>query len=219
MLSNILFDLDGTLTDPRKGITGCIQYALEKLGRSPWQESELTQFIGPPLRQTFATILSANDETLIETAVRLYRERFANIGIFENEIYPGVIELLKFLHDHSFKLYVATAKPKVFAEKIVRHFGLNPYFDAVYGPSLEGRLDHKDELIAFILQELSLKPEDAVMIGDRREDIIAGKLNGLQTIGVTYGYGSEAEIRAARPGDICHNPSEVQNSIMMLCED
>jgi phosphoglycolate phosphatase len=215
MIANILFDLDGTLLDPKKGITGCIRFALKKLGRSPWRESDLTQFIGPPLRQTFATILSTSDKALIEKAVYFYRERFAKIGLFENEIYAGVTELLEFLHNQPLRLYIATAKPKIFAEKIVRHFKLNHYFEEVFGPDLEGRFDHKDQLIEFILLELSLRPEDTIMIGDRREDIIAGKANGTRTIGVTYGYGNQEEIQASKPDYICHHPAEIQKSIMM----
>jgi phosphoglycolate phosphatase len=208
MIANVFFDLDGTLLDPRKGITRCFQYALKKLGHAPELESYLTQFIGPPLRSTFAKLLGSEDKDLIEKAVGYYRERFSDVGVFENDIYPEIKELLILLC-RSYHLYVVTAKAQVFARKIVRHFDLAQYFKAVYGPSLDGRFDNKGELIEAILQELSLAPEDTVMIGDRREDIVAGKSNGTRTIGLTYGYGSREEIAAARPDFICHRPSDI----------
>lgn len=208
MIANVFFDLDGTLLDPRKGITRCFQYALKKLGHPPELESSLTQFIGPPLRSTFAKLLGSEDKDLIEKAVGYYRERFSDVGVFENDIYPEIKELLILLC-RSYHLYVVTAKAQVFARKIVRHFDLAQYFKAVYGPSLDGRFDNKGELIEAILQELSLAPEDTVMIGDRREDIVAGKSNGTRTIGLTYGYGSREEIAAAQPDFICHRPSDI----------
>jgi phosphoglycolate phosphatase len=208
MIANVFFDLDGTLTDPQKGITRCFQYALKRLGRPPEPESNLIQFIGPPLRSTLARLLCSEDKDLIEKAVGYYRERYSEIGIFENDIYPEIKELL-FLLYQSYRLYVVTAKAQVFAQKIVCHFGLERYFTAIFGPTLDGRFDDKGELIGTILQELSLAPDDTVMIGDRREDIVAGQSNGTRTIGVTYGYGSREEIAAAQPDYICQRPSDI----------
>jgi phosphoglycolate phosphatase len=219
MLSNVFFDLDGTLTDPQKGITRCIRYALDKLDRPLSHESDLTRFIGPPLRLTFAKLLASDDEDLIEKAVGYYRERFSETGLFENHIYPGISGLLAFLHRKSFKLYVVTSKPEIFAKRIVRHFSLNQYFRAVFGPSLDGRFDNKGELIGFILQELSLMPEETMMIGDRREDIVAGKLNATRTIGVTCGYGREEEITTAAPDFVCRHPSDIRQVIMKCSGD
>jgi len=216
MLSNVFFDLDGTLTDPKKGITGCIRYALQRLGRGGHREADLTRFIGPPVRHAFAKILATDDNALIEKAVDLYREKFSETGIFENEVYPGIEELLAFLHRQSFSLYVVTSKPKIFAEKIVRHFKFDAYFRDVFGPSLKGRFDDKGELIGFILQKLSIRPAETVMIGDRREDIVAGKSNRTQTIGVTYGYGSMEEIKTSNPDYICQDPSEIRVAAMMI---
>jgi phosphoglycolate phosphatase len=213
MIANVFFDLDGTLTDPQKGITRCFQYALKRLGCPPEPESNLIQFIGPPLRSTLARLLYSEDKDLIEKAVSYYRERYSEIGIFENDVYPEIKELL-FLLYKSYRLYVVTAKAQVFAQKIVCHFGLERYFTAIFGPTLDGRFDNKGELIGTILQELSLAPDDTVMVGDRREDIVAGQSNGTRTIGVTYGYGSREEIAAAQPDYICQRPSDIHKVIL-----
>ena len=214
MLSNIFFDLDGTLTDSKEGIIKCIDYALEKLGYPVPKGFNINDCLGPPLRVSFRRLLNSNDETLIERAVAIYRERFSTIGLFENKVYPGIPELLSALHEKSLKLYVVTTKPKVFAGRIMEHFQLAHRFDAIYGTELNGRFDNKADLIEFILQNRKLRAEETVMIGDKREDIVAGKANRTKTIGVTYGYGSLQEITEAAPDGICGSPSEIQKLIM-----
>ena len=214
MLSNILFDLDGTLTDSKEGIIKCIDYALEKLGYPVPKGFNINDCLGPPLRVSFRRLLNSNDEVLIERAVATYRERFSTIGLFENKVYPGIPELLSALHEKSLKLYVVTTKPKVFAGRIMEHFQLAHRFDAIYGTELNGRFDNKADLIEFILQNRKLRAEETVMIGDKREDIVAGKANRTKTIGVTYGYGSLQEITEAAPDGICGSPSEIQKLIM-----
>jgi len=209
----LLFDLDGTLTDPSDGITRCIQHALQCLGRPYPPKSELVQFIGPSLRWTFPRLLESNDENLIETAVRHFRERFADVGLFENEVYPGVPELLGQLHREGHRLYVVTSKPKVYADRIVRRFGFDCFFVDVFGPELNGRFDEKQELVAFLLCELALDPERTIMIGDRARDIESARAHGIRTIGVTYGFGSEEEITAAKPDRICRNPSDIYPAV------
>jgi phosphoglycolate phosphatase len=214
MLSNIFFDLDGTLTDSKEGIIKCIDYALEKLGYPVPKGFNINDCLGPPLRVSFRRLLNSNDEVLIERAVATYRERFSTIGLFENKVYPGIPELLSALHEKSLKLYVVTTKPKVFAGRIMEHFQLAHRFDAIYGTELNGRFDNKADLIEFILQNRKLRAEETVMIGDKREDIVAGKANRTKTIGVTYGYGSLQEITEAAPDGICGSPSEIQKLIM-----
>jgi phosphoglycolate phosphatase len=213
MLKYLLFDLDGTLTDPKLGITRCINYALMKLGKSQIDEDELLKYIGPPLRSSFQKILCSNDAPLIEKAVELYRERFSHTGIFENKVYPGIAELLANLHDGSIRLFVATSKPKVYADKIIEHFQLTRYFQYVYGSGLDGSLQNKINLLEFIINQTKLIPEVAAMIGDRKEDIIAGKLNGVKTIGVTYGYGGRNEISEAKPDYFCHSPNDIRDIV------
>ena len=214
MLSNIFFDLDGTLTDSKEGIVNCIYYALEKLGYPVSEGFNVNDCLGPPLRISFRRLLNSNDEALVERAVAIYRERFSTIGLFENKVYPGIPELLSALHENSLKLYVVTTKPKVFAGRIMEHFQLAHRFDAIYGTELNGRFDNKADLIEFILQNRKLRAEETVMIGDKREDIVAGKANRTKTIGVTYGYGSLQEITEAAPDGICGSPSEIQKLIM-----
>ena len=210
---NLFFDLDGTLSDPSEGITRSVQYALERLGRPIVPKSELIRFIGPPLRWTFPKLLDTDDKDLVETAVNYYRERYEDVGLFENEVYPGIPELLRQLRDDRYPLYVVTAKPKVYADRIIRHFQLDHYFIEVYGPELDGRFDEKRELVGFILHERLLDPQCTVMIGDRASDIESGRAYGTRAIGVTYGFGTLEEIAAAKPDRICHSPAEIAPAV------
>jgi len=214
MLKNVLFDLDGTLTDPTKGIVRCMQYALDQLGRPCPDELELRSYIGVPIRPIFERLLNSDKKDLVEEAVRFYRERFLKVGLFENMVYPGITELLALLHENSYRLYLVTLKPKVYAERIVKHFSLSQWFSDVLGPTLDEYSPDKTQLVESTLTNLMLVPENTVMIGDRKEDIIAGKSNGTVAIGVTYGYGSEEEIVNSAPDYICNSPREIQQVIM-----
>jgi phosphoglycolate phosphatase len=208
-MRNILFDLDGTLTDPAEGIIKCYQYSLGRLNvRCPPPE-ELAAFIGPPIRATFAEALNACDESLIEQAVTIYRERFSTVGLFENSIYEGVPEMLSALQSTGFKLFVATSKPKIYAERILIHFSLDGYFIKVHGNELNGRLDDKADLVSELISEHGLRPDETLMIGDRRHDVAAAKRNNISSLGVTYGYGSEDELMKAGVDHICHSPAEI----------
>ncbi|UCB43775.1 MAG: HAD hydrolase-like protein [Dehalococcoidales bacterium] len=218
MIGNVFFDLDGTLTDPKEGITRCIQYSLKQLGRPYPSDLKPTDFIGPPLRSTFAKLLCSDEKPLIEKAMSLYRERFSEVGIFENMVYPGIDEVLSALHEKSLRLYVVTTKPTVYAERIIKHFSLAQWFSDIFGTELDGRFDNKAELVEFILRNLKLVPEETAMVGDKKEDIIAAKSNRIRTIGFTYGYGSKQEISNSAPDYVCNSPSEVQMTIMSICE-
>ncbi len=209
----LFFDLDGTLSDPSEGITRSVQHALQCLGRPYPDKSELQRYIGPPLRWTFPRLLGSDDATLVETAIGYYRERYETIGLFENEVYPGIPELLQQLQDDGYPLYVVTSKPTVYADRIIQHFGLDRFFLEVYGPELNGRFDEKRELVEFILCERCLAPRRTIMIGDRARDVESGRTNGTRTIGVTYGFGSIAEITAAKPDEICHRPGEIYPAV------
>ena len=214
----LFFDLDGTLSDPSDGITRSVQHALQCLGRPYPGKSELQHYIGPPLRWTFPRLLGTDDDTLVETAIGYYRERYETIGLFENEMYPGIPELLQRLQDDGYPLYVVTSKPTVYADRIIQHFGLDRFFLEVYGPELDGRFDEKRELVEFILRERRLDPSRTVMIGDRARDVESGRTNGTRTIGVTYGFGSVEEIAAAKPDEICHRPSEIYPAVRRQAE-
>lgn len=211
--SILFFDLDGTLTDPREGITRCLQYGLQCLGRPFPPQEELIQYIGPSLRWTFPRLLGSDDEKLIEAAVRHYRCRYVDTGIFENEVYDGIPKLLNQLHAQGFALYVVTSKPTVYAERIVRHFQLDRFFTGVFGPELDGRFDDKAELIAHLLGELNVQAAATIMIGDRASDIMAGKANGTRTIAVTYGFGTLEELLAVEPDGVCHSPDQISSML------
>src|SRR5437588_1035615 len=208
-IKNILFDLDGTLTDPEAGITRCLQYALDGLGVPCPAIAELHVYIGPPIRNALAEIMGTTDEALIEEALRLYRVRFAETGLFENEVFAGVPEMLEALRASSRRLFVATSKPQVFTERILNHFELTNYFERVFGSELNGKLDNKVELIRHVLSSASLAPDETLMVGDRMYDILGARENGCHSIGVTYGFGSEEELRSAGADLICESPREI----------
>lgn len=209
---NILFDLDGTLTDPREGITRCVQAALEAMGVPVPSQTALEVFIGPPLRRSFATLLGTSEPAAIERALELYRARYRTDGMYENRVYDGVTGMLELLHG-SHRLFVATSKPRVFAEEILRHFVLARHFTAIHGSELDGTRDDKGELIRHLLAVESLAADESVMIGDRLHDIAGARANGCRSVGVTWGYGSEAELREAGAGVLCHSPADVPDAV------
>jgi phosphoglycolate phosphatase len=214
----LFFDLDGTLSDPSEGITRSIQHALACLGRPYPSQEELKHYIGPPLRWTFPRLLGTDDGDLVEAAVARYRARYETVGLFENEVYPGIPELVQQLQEDGYPLYVVTSKPNVYSDRIIRHFGLDRFFSAVYGPELDGRFDEKCELVGFILRERSLDAKHTLMIGDRARDIESGRTHGTRALGVTYGFGSEEEIAAAGPDAMCHRPGEIYTAVRWLAE-
>lgn len=205
----ILFDLDGTLSDPKEGITRSVQYALEKLGVVEPDLDRLEPFIGPPLQESFSAVYAFDDEKT-KLAIDYYRERFKETGMFENELYPGIEPLLAQLKAEGKRLAVATSKPTVFAERILQYFRINSYFDFVVGSHLDGTRISKTEIIQYILDELSsYKKQDFIMIGDRKHDIIGAKNTGIDSIGVAYGYGSFDELHKANPTFIVHEVEQL----------
>jgi phosphoglycolate phosphatase len=207
--STLLFDLDGTLTDPEQGITRSINYALERLGAPPQEQAALRACIGPPLRKTFARFLATDDTELIERGVGLYRERFGVTGLYENRPYDGIADVLGEIRSSGRRLFVATSKSVGFARRVLEHFSLIEYFDGVYGSELDGRFEDKRELIGELLRRESVDPSAAAMIGDRREDIVAAKRNGVTAVGVLYGFGSIEELTDAGADMLLDAPSEI----------
>ncbi len=190
----ILFDLDGTLTDPGEGITNSVKYALQKFGIEVGDKSELNKFIGPPLWDSFEEYYGFTREQANQ-AVEYYREHFRDKGIFENKVYPGVVELLETLSAEGKKLVLATSKPQVFAERILEHFGLKKYFVFIAGSELDGTRVDKGEAIQFALAGIGVeKLSQAVMVGDRRHDILGAHKAGIKAIGVLAGYGGGGEL-------------------------
>jgi len=194
----IFFDLDGTLTDPKLGITSSIQYALQRLDLPVPSQDELTWCIGPPLRSSFVTMLGG--EARADLAVSLYRERFGDIGLYENKVYPDIEHILAALKQSHGRLFVATSKASVFAERIIDHFRLRDYFERVFGAELDGTRADKADLLAYALKNAAVNPKRALMIGDRSHDIIGAKKNDMAAVGVLYGYGSERELIEAGAG-------------------
>ena len=208
-VDTVLFDLDGTLTDPKAGITRCIRFALGHFEVEVPDADSLVWCIGPPLRASFSTLLDTRDDRVLDQALSLYRKRFSEKGMYENRVYPDVPAALETLKSGGFGIFLATSKPRVFARKILDHFGLARFFKRIYGAELDGRLVDKGELIAHIIRSESLSRDTALMVGDRRFDIDGGKENGVMTAAVTYGYGSTDEIEAAEPDMIFHSLTDL----------
>jgi len=203
----LLFDLDGTLTDPFVGITRSVQYAMERLGRPVPAADDLRWCIGPPLKLAFAKLLETADEAALDEGVRLYRERYATTGKYENRLVDGVPDMLAALVAKGYFLTIATSKLKAYAGDIIEHFKLGAYFDSVHGAELDGRNSAKGELVSHILATEQIDPSTAVMIGDRSHDVVGASANGVPAIGVLWGYGDRAELAgaariAARPAEI-----------------
>jgi phosphoglycolate phosphatase len=210
----ILFDLDGTLTDPKPGITRSIQYALSELGYPSPTADDLLWCIGPPLQQSFATLLQTSDKVLIDRAVKLYRDRYATIGLFENSLYPQILETLETIRAAGYQTLIATSKPHVYAIRIVEHFKLATLFDGVYGSELDGTRSEKDALIAYILKTEQLAPDHTVMVGDRKHDMIGAKRNRIGAIGITYGYGTVEELDLHGADRLAHSPVEIPKVLL-----
>lgn len=208
---HILFDLDGTLTDPKEGIINCIQFALSKLSIDIAPEVNLESCIGPPLLDTFVEL--CGDRELAHSGIRFYRERFSTIGLFENTLYAGIPACLDRLSEQAHTIDVATSKPTVYSERIIEHFGLSQYFGEVFGSNLDGTLSDKTELLAHIITRKNLDPKQTVMIGDRSFDIAGARNNGVKAMGVLWGYGTEKELNNAGAEILCHHPNEIDGKI------
>lgn len=194
---NILFDLDGTLTDSSEGITKSISYALREMGQPEPPKSELLPCIGPPLFESFNLRLGLTNEEDAEKAVQLYRARYTTTGYLENKLYEGIVEVLQHLHNSGDKLFVATAKPHPQVAPILTHFDISKYFVNHYGVDPNKHSSGKTKLIAGIIETEGLNPMETVMIGDRKYDITGALDNKLTTIGASYGYGNREELEEA----------------------
>lgn len=210
-ITDVLFDLDGTLTDAFEGIARSITHALVTVGREPPPLSTLRRFVGPPLREGFTVLLGKDGP--IDEAIDAYRARYAEVGMFENRVYDGVPEMLQALSARGLRLHVCTSKRRRFAERITDHFGLRSSFTTVRGSEDDGRFEEKADLVAEILRSQSIDARSAVMIGDREHDMRAGRAKALRTIGVTYGYGSIEELLDAGAQITCATPDAVPLAI------
>ena len=209
MYQYILFDLDGTLTDPGLGITNSVAYALEKMGIPVPERSQLYKFIGPPLLDSFSQFFGLSREES-EQAVTFYREYFRKKGIFENQVYPGIPELLAKLQESGRTLILATSKPEEFALRILEHFGLKTYFSFVAGATMDSSLCAKVDVIRYALENCGTTDlSAAVMVGDREYDVIGASQAGLKAIGVLYGYGSREELQKANAAHLAERVEDI----------
>ena len=213
-MTYILFDLDGTLTDPKTGITRSVQYALEKYGIRIENTDELCPFIGPPLKESFIKFFGF-DEEMASDAVAKYREYFATIGIYENIIYEGVPEMLEALKDNGKDLILATSKPTVYAKKILEYFEIDKYFRFISGSELDGRRTNKAEVINYALRNCQIDDlSSVVMVGDRKHDILGAKQVGVLSVGVLYGYGSYEELTKTSPDKLVSSIGELTATLL-----
>ena len=227
----ILFDLDGTLTDPKEGITKCVQYALADFGIIEPDLDALTCFIGPPLQQSFSEYYGLSEEDA-KRAVAKYRERFSTIGLFENRLFDGIHEMLEEIKKAGKKICLATSKPSVYATKIIEKYGVHKYFDIIVGSELDGRRTNKAEVIEEVLRQLSIETscdsvakeqtdfgkicEKAIMIGDRHHDIDGAKVHQMDSIGVRFGYAEPNELEQAGATYIVDTVEELANLLKQL---
>ncbi|WP_164174698.1 HAD hydrolase-like protein [Ruminococcus flavefaciens] len=208
----ILFDLDGTLTDSTEGIVRCLEYALERMGCDIPEDKN--KFLGPPLYTSFAEFCGMNEEQVNE-AVRIFRERYSTVGLFENRVYEGVPEMLKRLRDGGKRIMVATSKPEVYAVRIFDRFGLSQFFEIVGGANINGTRNDKDEVIKYVLEKAGISDRSSVlMIGDRRQDVIGAHKTGLKCMGILWGFGSIEELTEAGADFIAETPEKAADMLL-----
>lgn len=208
----LLFDLDGTLTDSTEGILNCLIYAIERMGFEVPEDTNI--FLGPPIRQSFAEFLGMNGEQ-VDEAVRIFRERYSDTGLFENRVYDGIPGMLERLKSGGKRLMVATSKPQVYAVRIFERFGLAQYFEIVGGAELDGSRDYKDEVIEYVLSKAGITDRSTVlMIGDRRQDVLGAHKTDIECMGILWGYGSVEELTQAGADYIARTPQEAADMLL-----
>ncbi len=214
-MKNILFDLDGTLTDPFIGICSSVKYSLNKVGIEVESLEVLKPFIGPPLLNSFKEFYGMNDEEA-NKAIERFREYFSKTGIFENELYEGMDTCLETLKNNGFNLYICTSKPEVFAKEIVKHFHIDKYFDGIYGSTLENTRTLKSEVIQYCLDEANIDASACIMVGDRKHDVIGAHAHHIPCVGVLYGYGSQEEFEACDCDYIVLDREELTEKLLSM---
>jgi phosphoglycolate phosphatase len=205
----ILFDLDGTLIDSFEGLTRCYAHALSSLGRVPPPPEGLRDCIGPPIRRNFARLLGSEDPALLESAVHHFRERYASVGWTECHLYAGVLEMVDGVRALGARVYVATAKPQTFADRILARLGLTERIDGAFGPPLDGSMDDKRILLGHALRTASIDAASAALVGDRDNDVRAALAHGVLPVGVTWGFGSREELVLAGAALVLDSPPDV----------
>jgi phosphoglycolate phosphatase len=214
MYDTILFDLDGTLTDPGEGITNSVAYALERYGIHNTDRRELYCFIGPPLLESFQKFYGLTYEQA-DQGVNYYREYYGTKGIFENKVIDGIPQLLEHLKAAGKRLIVATSKPEGYSNQILEHYGLAQYFDFVAGALMDNSRTDKAKVIAYAMEQCGITASDnVIMVGDREHDVIGAKKNGLACVGVLFGYGSAEELTAAGAVKLAKDAKELEEILL-----
>ena len=217
-MNKILFwDLDGTLTESGEGITKSVQYALEKIGKPEPDLEKLKVFIGPPLLEQFMAFAGVDRETA-ELGVKYYRERYSEKGIFENSPYPGIPGLLGKLREKGFRNAVASSKPEFYVNRILEHYDLAKYFEQVAGATMDGKRTQKYDVIMEALKRTGMDEhrEQVIMIGDREHDVLGARQAGIPCIAVTYGYGTEDELKNVNPLKIVDSVEELEEELFKM---
>lgn len=205
---NILFDLDGTITEPKEGIINSILYSIEKLNLSEENPEELTSFIGPPLLDSYKNRYNLNHEDAT-AAVDCYREYYSDRGLYECSMFPNIPQLISSLKEAGHNLFVATSKPTYFAEKLLEHYRLDHHFTEIVGANMDNTRADKTSIISYILKTHNLNPNNTLMIGDTKFDLIGAKNNNVEVIAVTYGHGNTSELVELEPNHIAANALEL----------
>jgi phosphoglycolate phosphatase len=213
---NVLFDLDGTLVDPREGFVASIRHAFIGLDCDPPPDSVIAAHIGPPLGDTLMVLLGTPDPDRIASGIALYREHYSTIGILQNTVYAGIPGALKEIRAGGACLYLATSKPRVFADRILDQNDLRQLFDGVYGSELDGTRSDKRLLIAHILKQEALLAHSTLMVGDRSHDVVGAMANDVRTVGALWGYGSREELTAAGAIWLAENPSRLTSVLSAI---
>lgn len=207
-MKNILFDLDGTIINSEEGIIKCIRYVLDFWGMEQPPQKELLCFIGPPLKEQFQKKFGFDTEKALQSVTK-YRERFDREGVFECELYSGIQELVMQLHQKGYRLAVASSKPQAACVRIIEYFHLEPYFDGIFGSTLDGKISTKKQVLENLFETMDIHREDTILIGDTKYDVIGAKEAGISCIGVTYGFGTKEELQEYGAIEVLTTPEEV----------
>ena len=214
----VLLDLDGTLIDSRPGIAASCLATLRALGHAPDEAFDITPFIGPPLEEVLRVLLRTYDDDRLDEAVSAYRQHYGDSGFRGSELYPGIGEALEDMRQAGLRIYMATSKREIFARRIAEHLNLAGYFDGIYGSVQGGALDHKPELLAHILSERNLMASDALMVGDRRHDIVGAHAVKMRGLGVLWGYGSRDELETAGADHLVERTADLAHTVLSMLD-
>ncbi len=213
MFEAVIFDLDGTLTNPISAFKQCLNYILNKMGKENVSDENLIKWVGPPIRESFKNFLNFSNEE-VEIAMAYYKEYYGQNGLSGNTIYKGIDKMLKAIFDSGIKIALATSKMQEFANEILKMHHIDKYFSVIKGASSDGKIIEKSAILQLAIKELACDKSKTIMVGDRMHDIIGAEQNGLDCIGVLWGYGSENELKSFGAKKLCKTPKELAEIIL-----